>query len=1057
MKSKQVKILILGILGLSSWNIYGQSSETNYAHPKQYLPASPDVMAFNKISHVPVGLFTGSSNISIPLTSIKMSDYEFPISINYNSSGIKVEELASSVGLGWSLNAYGNISVGVNGIADFSQYGFARLASTEFKLPDDFLTNHLSYIPQEYQGGAMYRLGLGSAEGSIDTQPDIYSYSFNGNSGKFYFDQYGQAHTIPFNGFKIEQSNFGNNFSITDLKGIKYTFNEFESSTLLNTCGPESFLNPTMLLTDVFHPNGSSIKFEYLPVRYTQKIQAPLSRRRDLSGSFPEFDCTNTITDLSVDSRAISRIISSDGTEVKFYYGADRRDLPGTKVLERVEVRKSDVIQNTNFFYSYFSNDRLKLDSVKNNNGGVYLFRYNELVNLPARLSFSQDHWGYYNGKNNANLLPVDPEYDFLDGANREVDSNYVQANILTRITYPSKGFTDFVYESNDYYSEDPIIGVSTHNYSLYSDRPQVVTFTIPSDAIVKNAGITIGVNGSSSGGGGIGNEPEGDEYFLVSVQGNDGYEQTFTAYRNQNLGIAFTPGVTYSMQFSNLGTIRTNVKAHYDLVTKKPFKGNRLAGGVRLRVQKSYSDLTDLKPLVESYTYAVGAKSSGIIGYKPRYTYYLEKYSWSDNLGTYLLRKSYVQNSNSVDPLSTLQGGSINYPFVSKIQSFAGERIRTDSEFSYYSSNNGAFSYPLRPVISMDWANGLLLKEISYKNRNGTLVPLKEIRNSYSIQNEDVFWNSHFLSNTKPSLDMLRGIGYVIAFFRPPSVNGLITNAANFSVNSYRLESKWIRQDSSVSVLFDDQNNSVKTNSVFNYGDLYNFKPTRIMTTNSNGKTKSNLLYYVSSIPDNLKNLETAKLISQHRLSQIIFSSDSLGLGKNIDQRLVFKDFGNSKVNLSKVYVKNGSSDEYQKLEILLYDSYGNVREFKDLANSSNVYLWGYGGQYPIAEIKNASYTDVVAVLTQPVIDNLNGITHTEAATNTLIENAMIKLRTDTKLAKAMVTSYTYKPLVGMTSKTDPRGITEYYEYDGMQRLKAILDQVKNVTTSMDYHYRTN
>jgi len=74
-----------------------------------------------------------------------------------------------------------------------------------------------------------------------------------------------------------------------------------------------------------------------------------------------------------------------------------------------------------------------------------------------------------------------------------------------------------------------------------------------------------------------------------------------------------------------------------------------------------------------------------------------------------------------------------------------------------------------------------------------------------------------------------------------------------------------------------------------------------------------------------------------------------------------------------------------------------------------------------------------------------------------TLIKNAGAKLRTDTRLSKAMVTTYTYKPLVGMTSKTDARGATEFYQYDGMQRLKAVLDQFSDVTRAIDYHYRPN
>ncbi|GEM_PF-467605 len=50
---------------------------------------------------------------------------------------------------------------------------------------------------------------------------------------------------------------------------------------------------------------------------------------------------------------------------------------------------------------------------------------------------------------------------------------------------------------------------------------------------------------------------------------------------------------------------------------------------------------------------------------------------------------------------------------------------------------------------------------------------------------------------------------------------------------------------------------------------------------------------------------------------------------------------------------------------------------------------------------------------------------------------------------------SYTYKPLVGMTSDTDTRGMTNYYEYDGLQRLKTIRDYEGKIKKSYDYHYR--
>jgi len=53
-----------------------------------------------------------------------------------------------------------------------------------------------------------------------------------------------------------------------------------------------------------------------------------------------------------------------------------------------------------------------------------------------------------------------------------------------------------------------------------------------------------------------------------------------------------------------------------------------------------------------------------------------------------------------------------------------------------------------------------------------------------------------------------------------------------------------------------------------------------------------------------------------------------------------------------------------------------------------------------------------------------------------------------------AMMTSYTYDPLVGMTSSTDPNGIITRYEYDSFGRLKNMKDNDGKITARNYYHY---
>jgi len=116
---------------------------------------------------------------------------------------------------------------------------------------------------------------------------------------------------------------------------------------------------------------------------------------------------------------------------------------------------------------------------------------------------------------------------------------------------------------------------------------------------------------------------------------------------------------------------------------------------------------------------------------------------------------------------------------------------------------------------------------------------------------------------------------------------------------------------------------------------------------------------------------------------------------------------------------------------------------------------LWSYNYQYPITEIKNATYSDVCKAIGNGVeatgktsletIAAKNDLNTTDAATiNSLI----------TKLPNALVTTYTYKPLVGMATMTDPHEVVTKYDYDSFGRLSKVT-QADKVIKTYDYHYK--
>jgi hypothetical protein len=101
---KLKQISIVGLLVLT-FQIQSQDLATpgmqiyEFAHNKP-LP-SPEAESISRYGSVPVGHFTGTAEVTIPLYKINVEDYQIPISLSYHTSGIKVNDISSWVGLGW--------------------------------------------------------------------------------------------------------------------------------------------------------------------------------------------------------------------------------------------------------------------------------------------------------------------------------------------------------------------------------------------------------------------------------------------------------------------------------------------------------------------------------------------------------------------------------------------------------------------------------------------------------------------------------------------------------------------------------------------------------------------------------------------------------------------------------------------------------------------------------------------------------------------------------------------------------------------------------------------
>lgn len=92
------------------------------------IPPSPGATQLGIFGSVPPDLNTGAVQTSVPLLEIKSRQLTLPVTLNYSYKGLMVDELASWVGLGWTLNVGLVITWPVRGWPDVPRSSSARLA-----------------------------------------------------------------------------------------------------------------------------------------------------------------------------------------------------------------------------------------------------------------------------------------------------------------------------------------------------------------------------------------------------------------------------------------------------------------------------------------------------------------------------------------------------------------------------------------------------------------------------------------------------------------------------------------------------------------------------------------------------------------------------------------------------------------------------------------------------------------------------------------------------------------------------------------------------------------
>lgn len=447
------------------------------------IPPTPEAAAISKFIDIPTDNYTGTPRVSIPLFGVEGRELGMNLSLDYHASGLKVGEVPSWVGAGWSLGGLGVISRTVRGMADFPGAGPQHDGL--------MLDGGILDMDECELGTGHWRL----MNGCTDTEPDIWFFSTpDGKQGKFVYDHNGRIHMLPYRNVEVDYDS--GRWTVRSGDGISYVYGRDIDSDMPRTdimnisgnctgmgsifCHPDgSGYQPvsTWYLTAMVSPGGTdTIRFEYLPESYSYQDNAVLNHTRKVSGTIGETSsdpsvCTNTI---SVEGWKPSAISTSTGITVEFIAGDMRADLPGSRKLARI-IKKSggEIMHDFELGQTYFKNIdnptaldsdvELRLDSVRDAVSQAPPHTMDYFGDMrPPRTSLDRDAWGFYQ---EPSPMPysyirqsnLGGEWYRMDSYNRggPTDFNIESAMLgtLRRLHFPTGGFTELEFEPHTYHT----------------------------------------------------------------------------------------------------------------------------------------------------------------------------------------------------------------------------------------------------------------------------------------------------------------------------------------------------------------------------------------------------------------------------------------------------------------------------------------------------------------------------------------------------------------------------------------------------------------------------
>lgn len=1033
---KYVITVLIFCIVLTIGNVFGQ--EILMKNNKiDLIPPSPNSTALAKMIDIPVEEFTGTVAIDLPLYTIKNKEYEMPISLSYRTNGIHVEQISTWVGLGWSLNCGGLVTRAVKGLPD------DKYSTDDDDTGQGYLDSfNLFYVGEnQKQEDAIFLLDQ-FGRGFYDSEPDMFYFKVPGYSGKFVFDNSEKIHMIPKQNIVIECQRDAKkpieSFTLITPDGNKYFFKDIES-TVHQRSNKTTIFNSTWHLSKVVTADGE-ISFKYVDEDYLErKISGEIARYDD--GEFSNFFYGYS-KGIRIHAKRLQEISWKDG---KIVFDADhlRRDVTidekddnNAYALSKIRIQNNEgkMVKGYSFDYEYFDSSadisentylyrRLKLVSFSqfdrnNKKHSPYKFKYND-YELPARVSLERDFWGFYNNNKAKSLIPnlyfypdgtsgvYESQYSIFarsDMSNKEfflennVDRNVnevaLKAGVLEKMIYPTGGNVKIHYTPNRFIFNDRVIlggGLRVSKFE-YSMNGKVK----------KTKEYLYNENNSKC-----------SEGLLFRIP-HFAFQRPYLRSSKVDLEELKEKTFYFSKSISELDAYNGNMVV-YEYVTIKESENGYVVkkfdipdirkdkvllknkGTSHFEIPRYHSDTFGAAYLeYENPTTKIGGMYRHFrfaLGVYDNYPF-APLPDLSSYIGN-LVEEHYYQQDNDKKPVK-----SIEYQYEFDDTNYINQAVVAFYEASIYVTiSHFDFTKTTRGIIH-DYIRG------RYTNLSGVkrLISKKEIDYSFLKNGKSIQKNVTYKYNSKNQLSCK---------IEQSSEGKELKTSYKYPVDYYFPPSKNIRQ--SCDVVSDVFRQMVENNMLEYPIEITSYKDGKIIG--------SDLSLYKRIPGGKIKPSTHNKIELSSPMKPNIFG-------------LSYVNASLDNLNLSLI---SFTKSKYYEKEIIYekYDSLGNLVQYRKKDGIPVSLLWDSSGNYLIAKVEGCLYTQ---------ISFLNGMSYSSC--KVLYDNIQAVV------PKAKISTYSYEKLIGLSSQTDPNGITTYYEYDDFGRLKFVKDHESNITEKINYNY---